>query len=319
MSSNSDDIQASSFDTRPPMLDRTDYNSWSQRIRLYCRGKENGIYILQSIDHGPFELRTTRDTLGTTLEGGVLLGSKIALYLKSDTTCTWKLCATISSKLVDMVLNPSATVKNIWDHLQKIFHDNKHARVIQLDNEIRNMQIGDLSIIDYFQAIKSKDDRLANLGSTTCSKPESESQSGVRQKWLWKGKEADRSVHTTTLGKVPKEEHGELERLEKLVNKYERRQIHRVNWLDRLAFKVMDKIKDLGRSKIGSSYLYVLVDFSSFEHRVVLQEDHCDSCVLTYICKKELRKEFEDQQEEDFRKRQEKLKEFKDLKLDSKT
>nr|GFA59149.1 hypothetical protein [Tanacetum cinerariifolium] len=38
------------------------------------RGKENGIYILQSIDHDPFELGTTRDTLGTTPEEGVLLG-----------------------------------------------------------------------------------------------------------------------------------------------------------------------------------------------------------------------------------------------------
>ncbi|GJZ17911.1 retrovirus-related pol polyprotein from transposon TNT 1-94 [Tanacetum coccineum] len=74
MSSNSDDIQAAGSDTRPPMLDRTDYESWSQRIRLYCRGKENGLQILQSIDQGPFELGTTRDTLGTTSEGGVLLG-----------------------------------------------------------------------------------------------------------------------------------------------------------------------------------------------------------------------------------------------------
>ncbi|GKC82371.1 hypothetical protein Tco_1138088 [Tanacetum coccineum] len=74
MSSNSDDIQAAGSDTRPPMLDRTDYESWSQRIRLYYRGKENGLQILQSIDQGPFELGTTRDTLGTTPEGGVLLG-----------------------------------------------------------------------------------------------------------------------------------------------------------------------------------------------------------------------------------------------------
>ncbi|GKD84485.1 retrovirus-related pol polyprotein from transposon TNT 1-94 [Tanacetum coccineum] len=74
MSSNSDDIQAAGSDTRPPMLDRTDYESWSQRIRLYCRGKENGLQILQSIDQGPFELGTTRNTLGTTPEGGVLLG-----------------------------------------------------------------------------------------------------------------------------------------------------------------------------------------------------------------------------------------------------
>ncbi|GJY97959.1 hypothetical protein Tco_0514869 [Tanacetum coccineum] len=56
------------------MFDRTNYESWSQRIRLYCRGKENGVYILQSIDQGPFHLGVTRDTLGTTPEGGVLLG-----------------------------------------------------------------------------------------------------------------------------------------------------------------------------------------------------------------------------------------------------
>ncbi|GJU44374.1 ribonuclease H-like domain-containing protein [Tanacetum coccineum] len=72
--SNSDDIQAAGSDTRPPMLDRTDYDSWSQRIWLYCRGNENEIYILQSMYHGPFDLRPTRDTLGTTPEGGVLLG-----------------------------------------------------------------------------------------------------------------------------------------------------------------------------------------------------------------------------------------------------
>ncbi|GJR08678.1 hypothetical protein Tco_0791330 [Tanacetum coccineum] len=73
MSSNSDDIQAAGSDTRPPMLDMTDYESWSQRIRLYCRGKENRLQILQ-FDQGPFELGTTRNTLGTTPEEGVLLG-----------------------------------------------------------------------------------------------------------------------------------------------------------------------------------------------------------------------------------------------------
>ncbi|GJS83698.1 hypothetical protein Tco_0750239 [Tanacetum coccineum] len=39
-----------------------------------AREKENGLQILQSIDQGPFELGTTRDALGTTPEGGVLLG-----------------------------------------------------------------------------------------------------------------------------------------------------------------------------------------------------------------------------------------------------
>ncbi|GKE49180.1 hypothetical protein Tco_1480438, partial [Tanacetum coccineum] len=37
-------------------------------------GKENRLQILQSIDQGSFELGTTRDTLGNTSEGGVILG-----------------------------------------------------------------------------------------------------------------------------------------------------------------------------------------------------------------------------------------------------
>ncbi|GKE31199.1 hypothetical protein Tco_1450521, partial [Tanacetum coccineum] len=54
MANLSEDIQCASSDTRPPMLDRTDFASWQQCIRLYCRGKENGVNILKSIDEGPF-------------------------------------------------------------------------------------------------------------------------------------------------------------------------------------------------------------------------------------------------------------------------
>ncbi|GKA53503.1 hypothetical protein Tco_0746818 [Tanacetum coccineum] len=73
MSSTSDDIQAAGSDTRPPMLDRTDYESWVQRIRMYCRGKENGVYILRSIDEGPYQMGTSRDTLGTFDDGSITL------------------------------------------------------------------------------------------------------------------------------------------------------------------------------------------------------------------------------------------------------
>ncbi|GJU22278.1 hypothetical protein Tco_1155620 [Tanacetum coccineum] len=58
------------------------YNSRNISAYFYAmisesnRGKENGLQILQSIDQGPFELGTTRDTLETTPEGGVLLGPK---------------------------------------------------------------------------------------------------------------------------------------------------------------------------------------------------------------------------------------------------
>ncbi|GKC63108.1 hypothetical protein Tco_1095706 [Tanacetum coccineum] len=41
MANLSEDIQCAGSDTRPPMLDKTDFASWKQRIRLYYRGKEN--------------------------------------------------------------------------------------------------------------------------------------------------------------------------------------------------------------------------------------------------------------------------------------
>ncbi|GKB05128.1 hypothetical protein Tco_0833323 [Tanacetum coccineum] len=47
MANLSEDIQCTSSDTRPPMLDRTDFASWQQLIRLYCKGKENGVNILK--------------------------------------------------------------------------------------------------------------------------------------------------------------------------------------------------------------------------------------------------------------------------------
>ncbi|GKC04353.1 hypothetical protein Tco_0995963, partial [Tanacetum coccineum] len=130
MSSNSDDIQVASSDTRPPMLDRTDYESWSQRIRLYCRGKENGVYILQSIDQGPFQLGVTRDILGTTPEGGVLLGLERAqTYDDLNDNEKKQFDANVRStnivpqglpKDIYKLINHNIEAKAIWDNVKML-------------------------------------------------------------------------------------------------------------------------------------------------------------------------------------------------------
>ncbi|GJS62507.1 hypothetical protein Tco_0657291 [Tanacetum coccineum] len=53
---------------------RTDFASWQQRIRLYCRGKENGVNILKSIDEGPFQMGNFWETLAEGTEGALHLG-----------------------------------------------------------------------------------------------------------------------------------------------------------------------------------------------------------------------------------------------------
>ncbi|GJW39607.1 retrovirus-related pol polyprotein from transposon TNT 1-94 [Tanacetum coccineum] len=53
------------------MLNRSDFESWQQRICLYCLGKDNEENILKSIDEGPFKMGKFRETLA---EGALHLG-----------------------------------------------------------------------------------------------------------------------------------------------------------------------------------------------------------------------------------------------------
>nr|GFA25819.1 copia protein [Tanacetum cinerariifolium] len=47
-----------------------------KKIRLYCRGKENGVNILKSIDEGPYQIGTVRETLAESTKGAPQFGPK---------------------------------------------------------------------------------------------------------------------------------------------------------------------------------------------------------------------------------------------------
>ncbi|GJZ35760.1 retrovirus-related pol polyprotein from transposon TNT 1-94, partial [Tanacetum coccineum] len=154
MSSNLDDIQAAGSDTRPPMLDRTDYESWSQRIRLYYRGKENGLQILQSIDQGPFELGTTRDALETTPEGGVLLGpERPRTYEDLSDTEKKRYDADVRAtnivlqglpKDIYKLINHNIEAKAIWDNVKMLLAGSeltKEDRESQLYDEFERFKM----------------------------------------------------------------------------------------------------------------------------------------------------------------------------------
>nr|GEY03802.1 retrovirus-related Pol polyprotein from transposon TNT 1-94 [Tanacetum cinerariifolium] len=68
------------------MLDRTNFASWQQRIRLYCRGKENGVNILKSIDEGPYQMRIVRETLAESTEGAPQFGPERSRVYSDQTS-----------------------------------------------------------------------------------------------------------------------------------------------------------------------------------------------------------------------------------------
>ena len=55
------------------------------------------------------------------------------------------------------------------------------------------------------------------------------------------------------------------------MNKYERGQVQRIDWLDNLTLKTVEKVMERESSRLGNSHLSLFIDFSSFEHRVVFQ------------------------------------------------
>nr|GEX65917.1 integrase, catalytic region, zinc finger, CCHC-type, peptidase aspartic, catalytic [Tanacetum cinerariifolium] len=131
MSTTSDDILAAGSDTHPPMLDRTDYESWAQRIGLYYKGKENGIYILQSIDEGHVQLGTTRKTIRKTKKGGVILGpDRPRTYDDLSENDKKRFDADVHAtnivlqwlpKDIYKLINHNIEAKAIWDNIKVLF------------------------------------------------------------------------------------------------------------------------------------------------------------------------------------------------------
>ncbi|PWA91367.1 hypothetical protein CTI12_AA090730 [Artemisia annua] len=129
----------------PLDLDKLNYNSWSNLFKRFCKTYEVHHHLEAPASTSTAPPDPSHDT--------------------NDSLVIMWLYSTISPKLVDMVIDDSTKAHEVWKKLRDLFHDNKASRIIQLDNEIRNMVIGNLSVTDYFQDIKSKADRLANLGS----------------------------------------------------------------------------------------------------------------------------------------------------------
>ncbi|GKA29286.1 WRKY family transcription factor [Tanacetum coccineum] len=126
-------------------LDKLNYNSWSFLFKRFCRTYE----VQHHLEAHPTTATSVIDPL----------------HESNDSLVVMWMYSTISPKLVEMVVDDGTSAHGVWKRLKDLFHNNKDARVTQLDNEIRNMAIGSSSVTDFFQDIKSKADRLANLDS----------------------------------------------------------------------------------------------------------------------------------------------------------
>nr|GEW26951.1 hypothetical protein [Tanacetum cinerariifolium] len=128
------------------MLDRTDFASWQQQIRLYCRGKDNGVNILKSIDEGPYKLGTFRETIAESTEGTPQfsperprvysdLNSKERDRYNADIRDTHILLQGLPKDIYTLI-NHYIDAKDIWDNVKMLIEG--FTKII---NDMRNIKM----------------------------------------------------------------------------------------------------------------------------------------------------------------------------------
>ncbi|GAA5956941.1 hypothetical protein JCM3765_006647 [Sporobolomyces pararoseus] len=103
---------------------------------------------------------------------------------------------------------------------------------------------------------------------------------GKQRLYLWKGREGDaKRRESETPSKVGLKD--EMGRLEKLVKKQERGDVERLDWLDKLAFRQIEKIHKAESEKSDNLFLYI--DLPKFDFPVVFSEAEYPLAVLSSL------------------------------------
>ncbi|KIR59973.1 phosphatidylinositol 3-kinase [Cryptococcus bacillisporus CA1873] len=92
---------------------------------------------------------------------------------------------------------------------------------------------------------------------------------GQQRLHVHRGVQADPSLNTTTPSELADEEEDEMGRLERLVKDFERGDIPKIDWLDRLTFRQIEKAHSATEK---SDNLYLYVDLPKFDFPVVFSE-----------------------------------------------
>ncbi|XP_010463138.1 PREDICTED: uncharacterized protein LOC104743790 [Camelina sativa] len=130
-------------------MDKLNYDTWRELFETHCLT----FGILGHLDGT--SAPTSSDRVSWTEHDGLV---KMWIY------------GTIFESILDTVLKTKCIARDLWLAIENLFRDNKEARALQLDNELRNLSVGDLTIHEYCKKLKSLSDLLANVDSPVSKK-----------------------------------------------------------------------------------------------------------------------------------------------------
>nr|GEX78849.1 hybrid signal transduction histidine kinase M [Tanacetum cinerariifolium] len=130
-------------------LDQLNYDAWCELFTSHCHSF--GVHGL--------------------LDGTFVSTSDNAFdWKKLDSLVKGWIYGTISTPLLQTVHKKNVEAKDVWKSLVDLFHNNKEARSMELHEELRSLELGSLSISEYFKKIKVISDLLSNIESPVSEK-----------------------------------------------------------------------------------------------------------------------------------------------------
>lgn len=100
----------------------------------------------------------------------ILKASDSDLWNRLDIVVLQWMYATVSQHTLNSIIVINNSFEQFWNHIASIFNDNKHSRVVQLENQFRNTHLEDFfSTKAYCNCLKFLFDQLANVDSPVSS------------------------------------------------------------------------------------------------------------------------------------------------------
>lgn len=124
-------------------LDRLNYDAWKELFKTHCIGYK----VFEHLENVPIRISDPEE------------------WNTVDNIVKQWIYGTLSQPVLQSILKSDAKAADVWCSIQALFHENKETKAIELDDELRNLVIGDSTIMEYCNKIKSISDLLANIGA----------------------------------------------------------------------------------------------------------------------------------------------------------
>ena len=130
------------------------YLSWSALFKVQARVHNVLDHIIPSSDAQAIQASAD------------LKANDSELWNRLDAVVLQWMYATVSQDILQSILVVDDTAEECWKRIAVMFHDNKHSRAVQLENQFSNTNLEDFpSTKAYCNRLKTLSDQLANVDS----------------------------------------------------------------------------------------------------------------------------------------------------------